>query len=100
MHELPQILATACYARVAPDGFMPEYDRFLQRMHWLLLAVQAEWASDQRATSSTSSRVLERSGTCERRDELELQATASRRGCTRRAACSCRRRRRSSPPWA
>lgn len=43
MHDLPQILAVAWYARNPEVGFVPEYRRFLERMHWLLLTVQAQW---------------------------------------------------------
>ena len=74
MHELPQILATACYAREAPAGFMPEYRRFLQRMHWLLLAVQAEWVSNQANDVVDLKPLLERIGDpATDVDEFDLQ---------------------------
>ena len=73
MHELPQILAAAWYARVKTEGFIPEYERFLQRMHWLLLTVQAEWASDQSRDVVDLDRVLEQIGDVQNTDELELR---------------------------
>ena len=43
MHDLPQILVTAYYARTAPTKFVENYRRAINRLHWLLLVVQAEW---------------------------------------------------------
>lgn len=72
MHELPQILATACYARTAVEGFLPEYRRFLQRMHWLLLLVQSEWVSDKTLEVVDLKRALARIGDPDRNDEFLL----------------------------
>ena len=42
MHDLPQILATAYYARTGRVNFATNYRRAINRLHWLLLLIQAE----------------------------------------------------------
>ena len=42
MHDLPQILATAYYARTGRVNFATSYRRAINRLNWLLLLIKAE----------------------------------------------------------
>lgn len=71
MHDLPQILATAYYGRTLTEWSVDNYRRAINRMHWLLLVVQAEWLIAPEA-KSVKERLLARINNDQ--EDLELPA--------------------------